>query len=43
MKIEHVAMYVNNLEKAKEFYLEYLAGKSNNLYYNKKQILSLIL
>jgi lactoylglutathione lyase len=36
MKIEHVAMYVNDLEAAKEFFVIYLGGKSNNGYHNKK-------
>ena len=36
MKIEHVAMYVNDLEAAKEFFVTYLGGKSNNGYHNKK-------
>lgn len=36
MKIEHIAMYVNNLEKAKEFFEKYLGGHSNDLYYNPK-------
>ena len=28
MKIEHVAMYVNNLEQAKDFFVGYLDGKT---------------
>ena len=36
MKIEHVAMYVNDLEKARDFFVKYLNGKSNDLYHNKK-------
>lgn len=35
MKIEHIAMYVNNLEKAKEFFVTYLGGKANRGYHNK--------
>ena len=35
MKIEHVAMYVNNLEGTKEFFLKYLGGKANDMYHNK--------
>ena len=35
MKIEHVALYVNNLEKCKDFFLKYFNGKSNNGYHNK--------
>lgn len=34
MKIEHVAMYVNDLESAKEFFLKYFEGKSNEGYHN---------
>ena len=29
MKIEHVAMYVNDLEAARQFFETYLGGKSN--------------
>ena len=36
VKIEHVAMYVNDLEKARDFFVKYLNGKSNDLYHNKK-------
>ena len=35
MKIEHVAMYVNNLEEARAFFVKYLNGKSNDGYHNK--------
>lgn len=35
MKIEHIAMYVNDLEAAKKFFVTYLGGKSNALYHNK--------
>lgn len=35
MKIEHIAMYVNDLEAAKEFFVTYLGGKANNGYHNK--------
>ncbi len=34
MKIEHVAMYVNNLETARDFFVKYLGGKSNDGYHN---------
>ncbi len=34
MKIEHVAMYVNNLEAARDFFVKYLGGKSNDGYHN---------
>jgi len=36
MKIEHVALYVSDLEKTKEFFVTYLNGKSNDGYHNKK-------
>ncbi len=35
MKIEHVAMYVNDLEAARDFFLKYLDGTSNDGYHNK--------
>ena len=35
MKIEHVAMYVNDLETAKDFFVKYLGGGANELYHNK--------
>lgn len=35
MKIEHVAMYVNDLETARDFFVKYLGGRSNDGYYNK--------
>ncbi|MCR4694742.1 MAG: VOC family protein [Pseudobutyrivibrio sp.] len=35
MKIEHIAMYVNNLEAARDFFVKYLDGKSNEGYHNK--------
>ena len=34
MKIEHVAMYVNDLENAKRFFEKYLGAVSNSLYHN---------
>lgn len=36
MKNEHVAMYVNDLEKAKDFFIQYLGGKANTGYHNRK-------
>lgn len=35
MKIEHVAIYVNNLEGARDFFVKYFDGKSNDGYHNK--------
>lgn len=36
MKIEHIAMYVNDLEKAKNFFVIYFGGKSNGKYHNTR-------
>ena len=36
MKIEHVAIYVNDLEATKDFFVTYLRGRANELYHNKK-------
>ena len=35
MRIEHVAMYVNDLEAARDFFVKYLGGRSNDGYHNK--------
>ena len=35
MKIEHIAMYVNDLEAARDFFVTYLGGKPNDGYHNK--------
>ena len=35
MRIEHIAMYVNNLEAAKEFFVTYFEAKANEGYHNK--------
>ncbi len=35
MKIDHIAMYVNELEKARDFFVHYLGGKTNGGYHNK--------
>ncbi len=35
MKIEHIAMYVKDLEGARDFFVTYLDGKANNGYHNK--------
>lgn len=34
MIIEHIAMYVNDLETARKFFVEYLGGHSNDGYHN---------
>ena len=36
MKIEHIAMYVNDLEAARDFFVKYLGGTSNDGYQNEK-------
>lgn len=35
MRIEHVALYVNDLESAKDLFVNYLGGRSNDGYHNK--------
>ena len=34
MRIEHVAMYVNELEAARDFFTRYLGGTANDGYHN---------
>ena len=34
MKIEHVALYVNDLERAREFFIKYFGATSNDGYHN---------
>ena len=36
MKIEHIAMYVNDLEAARDFFVKYLGGSSDSGYHNVK-------
>ena len=36
MRIEHVAMYVNNLQAARDFFVKYLGGRSNDGYHNPR-------
>jgi lactoylglutathione lyase len=36
MKIEHVAIYFNDLESAKNFFVKYFGAKSNELYHNPR-------
>ena len=36
MKIEHIAMYVEDIEQAREFFVKYLDGISNDGYHNAK-------
>ena len=35
MRMEHIAMYVNDLEGAKEFFVRYFDAKANEGYHNK--------
>ena len=35
MTIDHIAMYVKDLEKARDFFVKYLEGKSNDGYHNR--------
>lgn len=35
MKIDHIAMYVNDLENAKHFFEKYMGAASNDMYHNK--------
>ena len=34
MRIEHIALYVNNLESARQFFVKYFGATSNNGYQN---------
>ncbi len=36
MRIDHIAMYVKELEAARDFFVKYLGGKPNDGYHNKK-------
>lgn len=36
MKIEHIALYVNNLEEAKAFFVKYFGAKPNSGYHNPR-------
>lgn len=36
MKIDHLAMYVTDLEKAKNFFVRYFNAVPNEMYHNKK-------
>ena len=35
MRIDHIAMYVNDLEAAREFFIKYFHAVSNGKYHNK--------
>ena len=36
MKIEHIALYVEDLEETKNFFIKYLGAKANNEYHNPR-------
>ena len=36
MKIEHIAMYVNDLEGARDSFVKYLGGVSNDGYHKER-------
>lgn len=36
MNIEHIAVYVKDLEKTREFYIKYFDAVSNEMYHNVK-------
>ncbi len=36
MRIEHIAMFVNDLEAARDFFVKYFDGRSNDGYHNEK-------
>lgn len=36
MRIDHIAMYVNDLEKARNFFMMYFSADSNVIYHNPK-------
>ncbi len=37
MKIEHIALYVKDLEATKNYYEKYFMAKSNDMYHNKNK------
>ncbi len=37
MKIEHIAIWVQNIEVMREFYMKYFNAKSKNLYHNPRK------
>lgn len=36
MKINHVALYVTDLESARDFFVKYLGGRSSDVYHNPR-------
>ncbi len=43
MKIEHVAIWVNDLERMRDFYKQYFGGEENSYITIRKSSLNLIL
>jgi len=37
MRIDHIAVYVENLERAKDFFVKYFEGHANNKYINESK------
>ena len=37
MNIEHIALWTNDLERSKEFYIEFFKGEAGKKYYNSKK------
>ena len=37
MRVEHVALYVNDLEAARDFFVAYLGGHSNDGYHSNHE------
>ena len=42
MQLTHIAIWTNELERSRDFYIKYFNGKSNEKYVNPKKGLSLI-
>ena len=38
MKIEHIAMYVNDLESVRDFFVKYFGAVCNDGYYKSKTV-----
>ena len=36
MRIEHIAVFVRDLESARDFFTEYFGGQANDCYHNPK-------
>ena len=36
MRIDHIALYVNDLDRAKSFFVTYFGAKSNDIYHNPR-------